>query len=143
MNRHGTATGRTGTTLVEVTVVICVLGVLLALVVPSYRRAVEQSRAQVAAANLRAIWAAQRAYWLEHQTYAATLSELGPLLDSTTLSSPYYSYTIVSADSSTFTARATRTGSSKWSGQFTIDQTGGTTGAIQAAGEVNIVPGFE
>ena len=56
---------------------------MAAFAVPSYRRAIEQSRIDIAGANLRAIWAAERLYWLQNQTYTtdiATLRKLG-LLD--------------------------------------------------------------
>ena len=37
----------------------------------------------------------------------------------------------------------TRTGSTAWSGQFAVDQSGAVTGAIRNAAESNIVPGFQ
>ncbi len=68
-----------GYTLVEVMVVITVIGILTGLAAPSYWRAVEQSRADIAAANLRAIWVAERLYWLDHHVYAADLATLRTL----------------------------------------------------------------
>ena len=65
-----------GFSLVEVMVVLTVIGVLIALSVPSYQRAVEQARADVAVANLRAIWSAERLFWIEHHPYTADLSAL-------------------------------------------------------------------
>jgi len=126
-------------------VALTVMGILLSLAAPSFRRSMEQSRADVAGANLRAIWTAQRLYWLEYRTYTSDLSELEALglVDPTIISATTpYAYTVLSADSSTFTAAATRTGSERWSGQFTIDQNGLNSGTIQAAGEPSIVPGF-
>ncbi|MBI1917209.1 MAG: prepilin-type cleavage/methylation domain-containing protein [Planctomycetes bacterium] len=125
----------------EVVLVMTILGVLVALSMPSYGRAVEQSRAEIAAANLRAIWSAQRLYWLEHRTYATTLTDLSPLLDpALTLATSPYTYAISVADATTFTATATRTGSTQWSGELTIDQAGTVTGALHAVGETDIVP---
>jgi type IV pilus assembly protein PilE len=135
-----------GVSLVEVMLVLAVMGVLVSMSAPSFRRSMEQSRADIAGSNLRAIWAAQRVYWLEHRSYAADLSALtsSGLLDPTVISSStYYLYTVRAADSSSFTSTATRTGSTRWSGYFTIDAEGNLSGAIQAAGEPNIVPGFQ
>ena len=66
--RHRTTSS--GFTLVEVMVVMIVVAVLTGFAMPSYRRTLGQSQADVAAANLRAIWAAERAYWLENHQYA-------------------------------------------------------------------------
>ncbi len=59
-----------GHTLVELTVVMLVIGVLASFGVPRFVHSLEQSRVDMAATNLRAIWTAQRLYWLKHQTYA-------------------------------------------------------------------------
>jgi type IV pilus assembly protein PilE len=137
---------RRGFSLVEVMIVLTVLAVLIAIAVPSYTRAIEQSRADVAGANLRAIWAAQRIYWLEQRVYSADLPGLESigLLDPTLLQGPSgYCYAVSAADSGTFTASATRTGSTVFSGQFAIDATGAITGSVAAVGQPNILPGFQ
>lgn len=68
-----------GFTLVELIVVLTIVAVMTMMSAPSYYRAVKQSRADVAAANLRTIWAAQRLYWLENHEYTAALSTLQSL----------------------------------------------------------------
>ena len=65
-----------GYTLIEMLVALIVTGVLLSFGVPKFQQSLEQSRADVAGANLRAIWAAQRLYWLENRTYAPDLNTL-------------------------------------------------------------------
>ena len=67
---------RRGYSLVEMIVAVIVAGVLLSIGVPRFQRSLEQSRADVAGANLRAIWSAQRLYWLQNRTYATDLSTL-------------------------------------------------------------------
>jgi prepilin-type N-terminal cleavage/methylation domain-containing protein len=137
---------RRGWSLLEVTLVLVIMGVLLSLSVPAFHQAAEQSRADIAAANLRAIWSAERLYWLEYRTYTTDLSalvSLGLLDPSLVSNSTFYAYQIQSADPSTFTGTATRTGSTHWSGTFTIDETGVLSGVLQAAGEQDIVPGFQ
>ena len=131
-------------TLLEVMVVLVIIGVMLRLSAPLYHRAVEQARTDVAAANLRAVWAAQRLYWLDQRQYAANFTDLAPLLDPSIASgSSSYTYALVSTDGTTFTATATRIGSNIWSGQLTIDQTGVVAGTIQDESNVVITPGFQ
>jgi prepilin-type N-terminal cleavage/methylation domain-containing protein len=132
-------------TLIEVMAVLAMIGVLVSMAAPSLRRSMEQTRADMAGGNLRAIWAAQRVHWLEYRTYAENLADLvsEELVDPTLLSGGgQYVYAIPSADSTTFTATATRTGSGQWSGQFTIDQTGVVSGTVQADSQPTITPGF-
>src|SRR5438445_7762033 len=94
---------RAGWSFVEVMVVLTIVGILTALCVPSYRRALEQSRADIAAANLRAVWSAERVYWLEHHHYTASFAELAPLLDpSIATSTTTYVYSLDATDGSTF-----------------------------------------
>jgi prepilin-type N-terminal cleavage/methylation domain-containing protein len=136
---------RRGFSLLEALVVVTVMGVLVSLAAPTFTRAVEQSRADIATSNLRAVWSAQRVYWLEYRAYAGdlpTLTSVG-LLDSAITSASTYNYTITSANESSFTATATRAGSVRWTGQFQIDQTGALSGVIHASGEPDIVPAFQ
>ncbi len=138
--------GKGGVSLMEIMVVLTVIGILLSASVPSFVRSMEQAHADMSGANLRAIWNAQRLYWLENHAYATSLSilEATGLLDSTLVSgSPRYSYAITFADADGFTATATRIGSGHWSGQFAISESGQLTGVVAAPGEDNIVPGFQ
>ena len=136
-------------TLVEVMVVLIVVAVLTAFCVPSFQRALEQSRANVATANLRAIWAAQRLHWLEHRTYAGNLGDLQAmkLLDlESTSSSRRYDYYIDTGQpptDETFTAVADRINSDFWSGQLKINETGAITGSVTAGDGTVISPGFQ
>ncbi len=74
--RAASRTWKRGFTLVELMVVMVVLGVLVSMGIPRFQQSLEQSRADVAGANLRAIWSAQRLYWLENRTYAPDLPTL-------------------------------------------------------------------
>jgi Tfp pilus assembly protein PilE len=136
---------RAAISLLEVMVVLTVIGILLSMSAPSFTRSIEQSHADIAGANLRAIWAAQRLYWLENRIFAPDLPTLAAdrLIDPTIVAgSARYSYQISYADTETFTAAAIRTGSTRWSGQFTLNDTGVVTGAISASGVADISPGF-
>ena len=138
---------RRGYTIVEIMVVLTMMGILMSVAATSFRRALEQSRFDLAAANLRSIWTAERLYWLEHHTYAGGAGGLNFLVGeglidpSMVADARFYSYAIPSADSTTFTATATRI-NSPWIGTITIDQTGALSlpGGLQAPGESPIFP---
>jgi prepilin-type N-terminal cleavage/methylation domain-containing protein len=74
LRRHDHPAQRRGFSLLELMMVVTIIGILVAMAAPSYLQAVRQSRADIAAANLRAIWAAERLYWLEYHTYTEKLN---------------------------------------------------------------------
>jgi len=138
---------RRGYSLVEMIVAVIVAGVLLSIGVPRFAQSLEQSRADVAGANLRSVWSAQRLYWLQNRTYAPDLNTLlaANLIDPSlpTATSPY-TYSIADVSDSWFTATATRNGSSSWSGSFTIAADGTFSGAVQQSGQgASLEPGFQ
>lgn len=144
--RRGRCRRPGGFSLVEVMVVLTVIGILVAMAAPSFHRSIEQSRADIAAANLRAVWAAQRLYWLDQRTFAAdiaTLSALGILEPEATLSLGGFSYTIRSATATAFVAAASRASGGAWTGELTIDETGEVTGVLQRIGQPDITVGFQ
>lgn len=131
----------------EAMVVLTIMGVMMSLAVPSFRRAIEQSKADIAAASLASIWSAQRLYWLDHRVYAPDLATLAAdgLIDPALLpanTAGFYTYTVqAAADQGSFTATATRNEGSGWSGSYTIDQTGTVSGGVQGDGKSPITPG--
>ena len=144
--RASAAWSRHAFTLVELIVVLTVMGVLLSIAAPTVHRSMEQSQADIAAANLRAIWSAQKLYWLDNRTYTNDLSELetlGLLDPAIPSASTWYVYSIPASTDDTFTAAADRTGSVRWTGQLTIDETGVVSGSISAPGNAPVVPGFQ
>jgi type II secretory pathway pseudopilin PulG len=137
---------RRGWSLVEVVVVVTMMAILVSLSVPIFRRALEQAQADIAAANLRAVWSAERIYWLENHVYSSDLNELQALglLDPALLSSSsVYVYQLQSTSATAFSATASRTGSTMWSGTLSVDQSGNFSGAIMAPGQTTITPGFQ
>ena len=68
--------GRRGYSLVEMMVAMTILGVLFSMGIPRFQNSLEQSRADVAGANLRSIWSAKRLYWLENRTYSPDIQTL-------------------------------------------------------------------
>ena len=145
---------RPGLSLIELMVALVIMGVLISYSTPTFSRAVEQSKADVAAANLRQIWSAQRLFRLDNLAYAADLATLtgssqtgmpiylDPSLTTTSgTPAPPYTFTIELIDAQTFSVTATRAGGS-WSGSFAIDQNGTVTGSLTKSGETSITPGF-
>ena len=127
-------------------VVLTIIAILVAVSAPSFQRAVEQSRADIAVANLRAIWSAERLYWLEYHAYTsdlATLQSLGLLDRNVVASTTGYSYSVPSAGASNLSVAAARVGSPHYTGEFSLDETGQITGAVTAPGEADITPGFQ
>jgi prepilin-type N-terminal cleavage/methylation domain-containing protein len=129
---------RRGFTLTELMVVTTLIGVMAAMSIPSFQRAMIQSRADIAVANLRTIWAAQRLYWLENHSYAE-LSPAQTVLIQSQLLDPslpltesnatyqaggyYYSAVAASGTATTFTATATNVFAGP-PNMITIDQDG-------------------
>jgi type IV pilus assembly protein PilE len=137
---------RRGFSLMELMIALVIISVLLTLAAPSFQRATEQSQCNIAAANLQAIWAAQRFYWLENHQFDGSLADLqnlGLLDPSVAAASTPYVYSIQIIDNNTFTVTATRAGRTAWAGQLTIDQTGSLSGMIQATGQQSIAPSFQ
>ncbi len=122
--------------------------VLIAMGIPRFQLSLEKARADVAGANLRSIWSGQRLYWLENRVFAPDLPTLqsANLIDPTlaTAIAPYSYEMTVPSDGSTFTATATRSGTTSWAGSFTIAADGSFSGSIQQTGQgLSVVPDFQ
>jgi len=134
---------RRGATLLEMGISITIMGILLALVVPSFKRVSEQSRVDAAAQYLRSIWCAERIYWLENRAFTdslPTLNNMG-LIDAKLLTATGgFTYSLSDVRTDEFTATAQRTGSGSWTGTLQIKQDGEVMGFITDGGGTVLIP---
>ena len=131
-------------TLLDLGICVIVMGILLAMVAPSFTRVTEQNRVDAAAQYLRSVWAAQRVYWLENRTFADSFGDMDSLglIDPKIVvgSDGYFTYAIDSVTDTTFSITATRSGSGAWSGTLTITQDGEVTGNVNNGSAVLTPP---
>ena len=81
-NRIRRSEGQGGFTLIELLVVIIIIGILLAIAIPSYIKFRDRANKAAAQANVRASVPAIEAYYADNNTYAgATLSYLQTTYD--------------------------------------------------------------
>jgi Tfp pilus assembly protein PilE len=132
-------------------IVLMLMSIILVIAAPSFSKAVEQSKSDIAVANLRAIWAAERFFLVANPQQAdppAFSFDLGQLfslglIDAslTTVTSPYsYAVETNSAVNVGFSAVATRTGGGQWQGSFSIDQSGTISGSLSDGAGGSILP---
>lgn len=65
---------KAGFSLIELIIVVAIIALLATIAIPSFNRFLAKTKRTEAYINLHAIYAAQKAYWAEHGTYAAALS---------------------------------------------------------------------
>ncbi|WP_424244817.1 prepilin-type N-terminal cleavage/methylation domain-containing protein [Elusimicrobium posterum] len=65
-----------GFTLIELLVVVLIIGILAAIALPQYNKAVERARVTEIIIGMRTIQKAQQEYFLMHSEYATDLTEL-------------------------------------------------------------------
>ena len=73
---HNHTNTRRGFTLIEVLVVVLIIGILAAVALPQYQKAVEKTRAYRMLPVLKSIETAQEIYYLAHGEYASSLQDL-------------------------------------------------------------------
>jgi prepilin-type N-terminal cleavage/methylation domain-containing protein len=108
---------KNGFTLVELTVVVVVIGVLAAFAVPKFLSSVERSKAAEAFSYLSTVQSAQERYHARQGEYAAALADL----DIADQSLEYFvEADIDAADETTWTQTLTRDGAAAGYGAYTV-----------------------
>lgn len=126
-----------GFTILELVTAVTVMAVLVSYGLPQFQKSMEQSRVDLAAANLQSIWTAQRLYRAQHEAFADGISNLTDFLDNSFITSisdiknPFAYSTALSGTG--FDALAVRQNSGYWSGTLTITETGQLSGFTTSA----------
>ena len=123
------AKGSRGFTLIELMITVAIVGILAAVVYPSYQNAMIKSRRAAAQAALSDIAQRQQQFLLDNRSYAGTTAALKVTLPSDV--SGFYDVTIAApaVTPPTFTATATPKGRQVSDGPLSINNAGVKTPA--------------
>lgn len=100
--------GKSGFTLLELSIVILIVGVLSAIGLISFVSMIEKSRTAEAKKILGEIRTAERAYNLVNSVYTTDMAMVGQDAPTGCIDTHYFSYTVSGASAGDFTAVASR-----------------------------------
>ena len=132
-NRESTVAKPRGFSLIELMIAVAIVGILVAIAVPSYQEHLRKGRRADAQAFLTQVAQRQQQYLLDARTYAADLAELN--LAPPASVSDHYAVSVASSmgPPPTFTITATASSSAQSKdGNLTLTNTGAKTRAGQA-----------
>lgn len=99
-----------GFTLIELMIVVAIIGVIGAIAMPSYDSYMKKSRRADAKVGLSKLADKQERFYLQNNTYATSLTDLGITNDLT--ENGYYQLSVISADNAGFTLEVDANGGS-------------------------------
>ena len=112
-----------GFTLIEVLIVVIIIGILASIGIPQYAASIEKAKGGEARAGLGHIQTGEKIYFAERETYTTILSNLD-----ISLTEKYWTFSISTPTSTTFTATALRLGGTHSGQTIIMDQTGTLSG---------------
>jgi len=98
-----TTGGNKGFTLIELMIVVAIIGIIATIAIPNFLMYQAKTKQTEAKTNLGIIFSAQITYFGENNTFATSTGDLGWIPIGTTR----YSYSVIGAGPTNFTARAT------------------------------------
>lgn len=121
-----------GFTLIELMIAVAIVGILTAVIYPSYTDYVRRTNRTEAMNDLTRIANLQEQFFADNRSYAASLTALGLASDPFITPKGYYSIAISASTARTFTLTATAKGTQTKDDCTTmsIDQSGAKTGTV-------------
>jgi prepilin-type N-terminal cleavage/methylation domain-containing protein len=114
---------RKGFTLVEVLIVVIIIGILASIGIPQFAASIEKAKGGEARAGLGHIQTGEKVYYAENEFYTSNLTDLD-----VTLTQKYWSLSVSTPSSTTYTATATRSGGTRSGQTITMNQAGTVAG---------------
>ncbi|MDD4005265.1 MAG: prepilin-type N-terminal cleavage/methylation domain-containing protein [Elusimicrobiaceae bacterium] len=133
-----------GFTLMELIATVTIIGVMAAYGFPQLMKVTEQSRVDLACANLESIWTAQRLYKAKTGDFTDKIPDLSDFLDESFLNTiegtdSAFAYSMSTPTVTAFEIYAERQNSKSWAGTIMLNSTGTFSGNV-FSGDMIIMP---
>lgn len=136
-------TRRHGFSLVELTLIIVMAGILMTMAVPKTSTTVENTHVNQGVAGMRSLWLAQRRYHLKNGDFAPSIKTLvkeGYAQKVFLEKKEPFQFEVKARSHGRLRISATRSGSSSWRGTITLDEMGKLSGSVTDGGGHQVKP---